>query len=444
MSYRDVQCYDPRQVITRDEAKTVAGLMLDAVVSGDNGVRGVPSRPGAVMATPSVPADALDDGDHLHHWVRDGAVAMLEVLALFRQDQKGRHRRILEDHVAFTSAVQAQCRDEHTPDDARPPLGLARWTLDGRPTPAAVQHDGPALRALLGLRLLRLQEKTLDKELQAAIDQALHRDVAYLCHVHDQPCRDPWDQSTGFHFFPTLLSYAALKDFADHHEHNRADEHCGKKKIAAALETLETRLHAHWDEGHGLWVSQLDGAGQPGHQVNMGGVLALLLADLPDGPFALTSERALATVRAPMAAFTGYGPFLGVNAFDERRGRGPNLGRYPFDATDPTGTAGQGHPWFLATNAMAAACYRLAHAARQRTAVAERTAAMFGLDPAAADHGLLALGHRFILATKAHWDHGRMSACYDGRTGVMIGVNHYTWSYASFLMAARAYARVAG
>ena len=105
-----------------------------------------------------------------------------------------------------------------------------------------------------------------------------------------------------------------------------------------------------------------------------------------------------------------------------------------------------GHPWPVSTASLADLYYRVA--AHVTTAAAMTIDALstpiftpIGIDatttPADAASALLAAGNRMLDAVLFHSDYLQLSEQFDGTTGYEKSVANLTWSYASFLSAAR-------
>jgi len=132
---------------------------------------------------------------------------------------------------------------------------------------------------------------------------------------------------------------------------------------------------------------------------------------------------------------------------------GPLLGRYPGDTYDgDLNTPAKGHPWALCTANFAELYYRVASAILQdATVLADPVAAPFfnplriteQTEPGEASQILKAAGDRMLQALIRHSDHLALSEQFDAETGFEKSVRDLSWSYAAFLSAVRARARIA-
>jgi glucoamylase len=99
-----------------------------------------------------------------------------------------------------------------------------------------------------------------------------------------------------------------------------------------------------------------------------------------------------------------------------------------------------GHPWFISGNGVACFFYKLAALAEKDSQVTSKTKAYFAelyQQNIAGPEDLVALGDRHILTIRRHWYNCHMSEQYDRNSGFMKSVRDLTWSYATYLMAAR-------
>lgn len=382
--------------------------------------------PGSVLAAPE-PDPGTGEPDYFFHWFRDAAIVMDAVstlaalgrlpegadgnLAAFVRFELGLHgldgRRLLadgwppellpklqpylrprEELAALQGAAVAadvRCNPDGSPD-------LLRWS---RP-----QYDGPALRALTVRRILDLGLLTQNDDREAA-ELLLRKDLDICAAHHAVDSYDPWEEERGRHFYTGLVQYAALRRGAARAE-AAGDAHW-PSHLDATAEILREALAAHWSEEDGFYRSRLPGPGiSESKTLDSAVLLAVLHADLPDGPFSVADPKVQATV-ARLEAF--FAEELPVN-----RGRAPSdglvLGRYPGDS-------------YLGGGAFLPCCFALAEYRYRR---AER----------ARGDAILAFLARLLPES------GQLPEQLDRENGTLRSARDLAWSHAAFVTAVEA------
>lgn len=385
---------------------------------------------GSVLASPEI-ADWDPAPDYFFHWIRDSAIVMRVVAALMADAQdeaaRDRWRRHFEDFVVFSGGLsrldgaqwlartpyrQKTRRGYRRFLRAEPEfrrlkgdrlLGEPRFNADGsldflrwsRP-----QYDGPALRALACLDFLEAGGSVSD-----ALARLLRQDIDFTIRYADAPCIGLWEEAGehAHHYHAALVQLGALV-------HGRTwvtDEKARQK----AENGLRAGLDAHWRDEHGVYAAIREVASESGDDlIDAAVLLAVLDADLPDGPHSVRDPRVQATQAALEALFARELP---INR-DLPPGRAPALGRSRGDRYFGGGA------WYPTTLAAAALCYRLAQAGGRRR-------------DAHIKHG-----DAFMATVRALTPaDGALSEQVDRVTGLPTSARHLSWSYAAFVTAAR-------
>ncbi len=335
--------------LDRQARASVAGVAACLSATGLVGARrgfgqSIRPRRGSVVASP-VTALGPGEPDYFFHWIRDSALAM-EVVLQLAADGEGTRDWMQEfrDFVGFSldlAAIDgAQFVAAHdyrrgvgaefvqflrpeaelaaisgpavsgdvrvNPDGT---LDIIRWS---RP-----QHDGPALRALAGLRAAAAGVGDTEG---AAL---LRQDLDYTERHGASPSYDIWEERSGEHYYTRLVQYAALLEGA---------RQLGEARYATAAAALAQRLDRFWSPAEGIYRCSLD----PGpKRLDMANILGVLHAGLPEGRHSVRDERVQATLAALEAQAAADYPI--------NRGRAPGaglaLGRFRGDVY---GTAGPG------------------------------------------------------------------------------------------------------
>ena len=389
-----------------------------------------PAR-GSVLAS-CVVGDWDPVPDYFFHWVRDSAIVMRTVAELMADApapaEGQRWRRHFDDFVRFSltltdldgaaflngsqhrEATRADHRRFLRPDaeiralvgDAL--LGEPRFEADGtidvqkwsRP-----QYDGPALRALACLRYL-----AAGGEATAAIIRLLHIDLGFTLRHADAACIGPWEEpdAHGHHYPVALVQLGALvhgRGWAGDPVHGTAAE------WRAAEARLRSGLDRHWTARHGVYAARRDATAESAADlVDAAQLLAVLDADLPEGPHSVRDDRVQATLAEIEDLFAHDLP---INR-DRPAGRGPALGRYRGDRLFGGGA------WYVTTLAAAGIRYRLAQCP--------------GQDAAA----LIARGDATLATIRDLVPaDGTLPEQVDRTTGKPTSCPDLTWSHAAFL-----------
>ena len=417
-----------RSVTALEFAISATQLIRDRDVFGQT----IKPAKGSVLASPVI-ADWNPEPDYFFHWVRDSAIAMRVVAELMsdaqHQIERERWRQHFNDFVHFSLEI---CnlrgadffdRGDHErrtsptyrkflrrpaeiralgDDDAL--LGEPRFNPDGtidvlqwsRP-----QYDGPALRALACLRYLSAGGALTDE-----LTSLLHRDLGFTLRHASEPCVGPWEEAEALthHYYVALVQLGALVrgrnwlgDVMD--DLNRAER------------LLRARLDSHWSEAHQVYAAVWPAdAGRAATLIDASTSLAVLEADLPDGPHSVLDPRVQKTQQAIEALFAHELPINGTRL----AGRAPAIGRYRGDRYFGGGA------WYATTLAAAEFYFRVAcfpqhdHAASIKRGD-EFMSTVCDLTP----------------------DDGRLSEQVDRKTGRQRSARDLTWSYAAFVSAAR-------
>jgi len=393
---------------------------------------------GSVLASPVI-ADWDPEPDYFFHWVRDSAIVMRSVAELMEDAASAAERtrwcRHFEDFVRFSLAlcsldgaafVSSSHHREATrrsyrkflrPDselrrlagDAL--LGEPRFNADGtidflrwsRP-----QYDGPALRALACLRFLAAGGAASDD-----VMRLLRLDLDFTLRHAGKRCIGPWEEAGehAHHYYVAVVQLGALV-------HGKAWLDAAPAAVAAAETRLRAGLERHWSQEHGVYTAIRDLPGESADDlVDASQLLAVLDADLPDGPHSVQDPR----VQATQAAIEGlFARELPINRALPPGGA-PALGRSHGDRYFGGGA------WYPTTLAAAALCYRKAQCPGQ-------------------DHaGLMRRGDAFMATLRALTPaDGALSEQVDRETGAPTSARHLTWSYAAFVSTARLRAQAAG
>ncbi|WP_224981666.1 glycoside hydrolase family 15 protein [Geomonas agri] len=431
-NYRYLHPKNLKDVFPWEDISAILNNIYSNVMRDDHGIAGISSIPGAIIASPSMPADPETDQNYVYDWVRDSALTVFELVEIAGNpsfsEWKPRLKKVLEHYVDFVAIVQ-QNSDQVS-------LGYARWNLDGTPSKNwTVQNDGPALRIVSHLKAI---SEILDGGYKDKALENVKRDLDYISAKYKDFGFNIWEEVYGDHFFTKKI---IRKAFFECENNGVFTSNVSAAVVKEQITELEGMMAKHI-EGRDYYKSNIaaDSQNQRGNDKNIDVLFALLHGEINRSQdFSITAAKSVTTVAELVRCFMTEYP---VNRDDLLLGLGPNMGRYPFDNYDGDMSDGYniGHPWFISGNALASFFYKMALAAKSDPQVVKRVAksfhGLYNITIATAED-IIALGDRHIQTTQRHWDHCRMSEQYDRNSGYLKSVKDLTWSYATYLMAYR-------
>lgn len=391
------------------------------------------SKPGCVIAAPSFPA-ALPgvDQDYVFNWIRDAALAAMEIAAAEPPTRPGAGVQALCDYASFAKLCQ---------DNAVPTLAHACYTIEGQSRPWTEQADGPALQTVALLQAFA----QLDPPSQAAAAEVIGKNLDFILGHLPDPTFNLWEEHSGYSFFARAAQLRCLRAISSNTIGIAVPQAAGD-----AIAWLETALAGHWNGTCYLSVLAPSDAGPvpviSGYDPNIDIVMAAVY-----GGIAFTDTRMLATAAQLRFQWAdSSSPSLyPVNVTDAGLGMGPLLGRYPGDNYDGdvSHPVPGGHPWALTTANFAELYFQLASevASTQSVPHDELSSDFFaqvGIGANTPPDEAVALldnaGDAMLQAIIYHSDNLELSEQFDGTSGWEKSVRDLTWSYAAFLSAVRA------
>ncbi|RBP16047.1 glucoamylase [Roseiarcus fermentans] len=392
---------------------------------------GDPSRfsaPGCVLASPSYPANqAYITQNYVYNWVRDAAIAAIEVAAANPPSRPGGGAQTLIDYVTFARLCQSNAIQAGKPTHAC-------FTIEGDLRDWTDQSDGPALQTLAILSLYG----QLDPASQAVALAVANANVGFVLDVYQQPTVNLWEEVTGYSFFARAVQLRCLEAV----QANTIGLDI-PSNLGAAITWLTSALEGHWNGSCYVSILQPQNP-RPGYDSNIDIVCASVYGAIP-----FTDTKLLATaaqVRSEFADAGGPNAYP-INAADAAQGFGPLMGRYPGDTYDGDSlNAGADHPWALCTANFSELYYGLAHAILSGAAVPydslsakffEQVGVQSTTTAADAIAALRTAGDAMLQAVVYHSDNLLLSEQFDAWTGYEKSVRNLTWSYAAFLSAVR-------
>ena len=422
---------------------------------------------GAVLASPS-----RSGPNYYFHWTRDAALTIDVVLDLYvasnNPEDRAAYLQQAQNYVDFSLKIQSQPTLSGSIQDHFANFGEPKFEVGGvgfsqpwgRP-----QTDGPALRAVSLMRIYKLAQQRLDAQRQfsasmTGMKNALLADLEYTAYHWRDQGYDLWEEVRGQHFYNAMVQHRALVAGAAFV--NTYGGQGDARRYLAEAAALETHLARFWDPGRGYFVETIDRSGGLDYKssnLDSGVVLASLHAQGEQSYLSPTDDRILATAHALRSTFAALFPINSVSRDRAQHQLAPAIGRYPEDRYDGVGSS-QGHPWFIATAALAELSYRAAalYAATDRILITAQIEAFFA-DLAGVGQGLhrgdtltrgdatfrnvldalLRSGDEYLARIRFHSAIcGELSEQIDRYTGYERGAIDLSWSYASLLKAVQA------
>jgi glucoamylase len=393
---------------------------------------------GSVLASTAI-ADWDPEPDYFFHWVRDSAIVMRTVAELAGDAATAAERerwcRHFEDFVRFSLALSSldgaqflrhsrhrQLARHGARQFLRPDAEIRALTGDKllrepRFNPDGTidvlcwsrpQYDGPALRALACLRYL-----AVGGERNEEIICLLRQDLAFTLRHAGRRCIGPWEEAGQrcHHYYVALVQLGALV-------HGRDCAGAAAAAWHAAEQRLRAGLDRHWSESQGVYAAMRPATAESADDlVDAASLLAVLDADLPEGPHSVEDPRVQATQGVLEDLFARELP---IN-LDRPPEQAPALGRSRGDRYFGGGA------WYVTSLAAAALSYRLA------------------LSPGQDRAALIRKGDAVMARVRALTPaDGSLSEQVDRATGAPSSARHLTWSYAAFVSTARLRARALG
>lgn len=207
---------------------------------------------GCIRASPST------DPDYNFHWIRDSAIVIKSITSLYEEDRENdKYKTIIEKYI--DTEIQ---HIQYHPAEPKFLLDKTPYTGDwGRP-----QNDGPALRGLICLKLLKLFPKK-----SGALLKIIKNDLSYTIDEIEQPCFDLWEEEFGYHLYTRMVQTKFLHEcFKNHKTHiekltqdvlNRANEllshHFSENKIHSSY-SLNGGILREYDSSFFLGLCHVD------------------------------------------------------------------------------------------------------------------------------------------------------------------------------------------
>jgi len=408
---------------------------------------GVPN--GVVIASPS-----KSNPDYWYTWTRDAALVMKAIVERFSANSTFDTglQNIIHAYVGSQAKLQGVSNPSGSLSDGS---GLAepKYNVDltaftggwGRP-----QRDGPALRAIALMQYAKwMVDNGYPETASEVLWPIIRNDLAYVGQYWNQTGFDLWEEVSGSSFFTTAAQYRALVQGS---------------KLAAELGTTCSTcgtvapkilcfLQSYWSSSGNYLIANINqNNGRAGRDANT--ILGSIHNFDPSlGCDALTfqpcSDKGLANHKAVVDSFRSWNINSGIP-----KGTAVSVGRYIEDVYY------NGNPWYLSTLAAAEQLYDAlrvweSQGSIQVTSISLNFFRDFNSSISTGTYtsgsatytnlmaAILDYADGFVDIVQTYMGtNGALAEQFDKSTGGPLSARDLTWSYAAFLTAAAARAKV--
>ena len=145
---------------------------------------------GSIIASPS------KEPDYNFQWTRDSAIVIKSLINVFKYSKNDKLLKIFDNYIDISlKHIKYHPGEPKFNIDGTPYKG--EW---GRP-----QNDGPALRGLICIELLKINKNRNNDLLKI-----INNDLEYTKNELENPTYDLWEEEYGYHFYTRILQYKFL------------------------------------------------------------------------------------------------------------------------------------------------------------------------------------------------------------------------------------------
>ena len=348
--------------VIQNMLKNIATTSNSLTMTNEN--KSITAIPGAVIAAPAM-RDAKFSQCYYFHWVRDGAITIGSVCALYEKcrdpKKKAYYKEIILAYVDFVEKIQQQPELNGINILGEPKFNIdgTLWTEAwGRPQIGGINCQILVLCNII--RVLTLEgnnEKIIEKIYNSSPSSLLKANLEYCASTWKEETFNVWEELKGEHFSVALPRRFALLAGA------AVASHLGDPGAAAYYtETaghITDLLRGHWNEELGYYFETRNEENLLGGGIDSSVLMSIFYAQAHpfDKEFILTSYRSLSTIFYVRNSFESL---YKINVDNKMQGvKGLLIGRYTQDIYDGNQSI-YGNPWFLCTNLLAGTYYALA------------------------------------------------------------------------------------
>lgn len=290
------------------------------------------------------------------------------------------------------------------------------------------------------------------------------RDLQFVATNWSSPSFDIWEEEQGDHFYDRLVQRRALVTGSIFAKALGDETFSGT--LSSAATALTATLSQFWDPARNLILYEYGPVlHNKASYKDTAVILGVLHGYADDGVFGPTDDQVLASAYEISTSFLPLYPIANITIDPaSNQPLGIPVGRYPEDVYNGISTSGIGNPWYLCTSALAELFYRAAAQFTLEQQITVTTASLPFWQYFAPQHtytagttyrqnaaffqmlaSLQGWGDAFLRRVKYHTPaDGHLREEIDRTTGVPVGAQDLTWSYAALLTASFARAVAMG
>lgn len=183
--------------------------------------------------------------DYYYHWTRDSALVMRVILREYKKTYNSKYLEIICRYI--------DCEYELQSLNTIGGIGEPKFNIDrkcfneswGRP-----QNDGPALRGIIMLKIIKLLNKSYNTIIKQIIEPIIRKDLEYTCDNIHNHCFDLWEENQGYHFYTRVVQCKFLKE---------AFLYFKDRKIEKYYKECKELLNHHYDDYSVISSFDIDG-----------------------------------------------------------------------------------------------------------------------------------------------------------------------------------------
>jgi glucoamylase len=421
-----------------------AGLLANI---GPNGAKSSGAKAGIVIASPST-----TNPDYLFSWVRDSSLVFKVIADQFSRGEDDSLRGQIDNFFAAESALQQVSNPSGAVNTGG--LGEPKFNIDGSAFTGSwgrPQRDGPALRSTA---LITYAYWLLDHGNTTFVTNTMwpviQLDLDYVATYWNQSTFDLWEETFSSSFFTTAVQHRALREGAALAA--QIGQTASSRRYNAQADNILCFLQTYWNPTGG-YITANTGGCRSGKDSNT--ILASIHTwDINAGCDAITfqpcSDKALSNLKVYVDSFRSIYPInSGISVTSAVA-----VGRYPED------TYYSGNPWYLSTFAVAEQLYdalltwdfagavnvtstSLDFFRQFESSISTGTYPSDSSEYSKLTSAIKSFADGFVeIAAKYTPSAGGLAEQFDKVSGLPLSAADLTWSYASVMTAASAYAGV--
>lgn len=154
-----------------------------------------------------IASPSKNNPNYFYHWIRDSALVMRVILKEYEKNNSKKFLDIILKYINLEYKLQKL--------NTLSGIGEPKFNSNissfneswGRP-----QNDGPALRGIIMLKIIKLFRNDYDVLIKNIIEIILKKDLEYICNTLHDSCFDLWEENKGYHYYTRVVQCKFLKE----------------------------------------------------------------------------------------------------------------------------------------------------------------------------------------------------------------------------------------